>query len=89
MTRQFAASRMTVLLGAALAWLAIGFDARSLAAEEPQPGNATLAPADRVEQVLNGDAVGPALGQKHREPGVYLQQLFGKRRERRRGNGAR
>ena len=51
MTRQFAASRMTVLLSAVVAWLAIGFGDRSLCAEEPQSDSATSAPADREASI--------------------------------------
>ena len=37
-----------------------------------------------VKQVLDGDAVRPALGEQRRQPAVNRQQLVGKRRERRR-----
>ena len=36
----------------------------------------------RVKQIFDGDAVGPALREEHGQPGVNLQQLFGKRRRR-------
>ena len=39
MTRQFTASRMTVLLSTVIACLSIGFDDRSLCADEPQSGH--------------------------------------------------
>ena len=49
MTRQFTASRMTVLLSTVVAWLSIGFDDRSLCAEEPK---AKTRPAASVSPVV-------------------------------------
>ena len=51
MTRQFTASRMSVLLSTVIAWLSIGFDDRSLCAEEPKADSATSAPADREASI--------------------------------------